>query len=359
MKKCREGLQKGHIKSRWSRWLAGILCISLVLTAFADISFVKPKQVQAEAQANKLANPRIEKDDSMAAGQKVTWDCIWFGSYPQAEVVPSSKEYAALDKELLQEGDLIKDDVLYQKLKTNTEWNEQGDIKIGGQKYRRIRKKNVVNKPIETGCYRWENETDYHYFKYQPIKWRILSVNDSEALLLADKALDIKQYHTGISTWEDSTIRGWLNGFYTSEKEVKVDYGEDSFINIAFSKADCSIIKETQVENKDNLYNGTEGGNDTIDKIFLLSESEIYTDAAKGYGFISDREVYDEARQSKSSLYAKALGIYSADLSNWMGNCWWWLRTPLDGPSNALRIGSSGKVMRNDYDEFAPYDSKR
>ena len=34
-----------------------------------------------------LNNQAIVKDASMTAGQKVTWDCVWFGSYPQTEIV--------------------------------------------------------------------------------------------------------------------------------------------------------------------------------------------------------------------------------------------------------------------------------
>lgn len=38
-----------------------------------------------------LRNPRIEEDSSLDAGQKVTWDCIYFGSYPQTEIVDKRK----------------------------------------------------------------------------------------------------------------------------------------------------------------------------------------------------------------------------------------------------------------------------
>lgn len=46
-------------------------------------AFKNMEKVQAETT---LQNPRIVKDSSMDAGQKVTWDCVWFGSYPQSEV---------------------------------------------------------------------------------------------------------------------------------------------------------------------------------------------------------------------------------------------------------------------------------
>ena len=57
-------------------------------------------KVQAETT---LQNPRIVKDSSMDAGQKVTWDCVWFGSYPQSEVT-------------------AEDGAIYTKLKKKAEW---------------------------------------------------------------------------------------------------------------------------------------------------------------------------------------------------------------------------------------------
>lgn len=60
--------------------------------------------------ANTISNPQIVEDIDMKAGQKVTWDCIWFGSYPQSEVIPSSLKdiyYAAMAG---REGDFIVSD---------------------------------------------------------------------------------------------------------------------------------------------------------------------------------------------------------------------------------------------------------
>lgn len=33
-----------------------------------------------------IKSPVIEEASSMEGGQKVTWDCLWFGSYPQKEI---------------------------------------------------------------------------------------------------------------------------------------------------------------------------------------------------------------------------------------------------------------------------------
>lgn len=323
------------------------MCVSLILSSFAGISFARPKKAEAEEQGHTLSNPRIVADNSMQAKQKVTWDCIWFGSYPQAEVVPASEGYTALSKELLQDGDLIKDDGLYQTLQAATGWDEKGDIVISGDKYRRIKKEDATYISTGFACYQWKGETEYHYFKYQPIKWRVLSVNGSEAFLLADQALDDKQYHTVHEnvTWEGSTIRSWLNGYGASANLRKQDYSSRNFINTAFSPSARKAIKDTKVENKDNLGYGTDGGKDTVDKMFLLSKSEVYTDNAKGYGFVSDDSVHDEARRAKSSVYAKALGTWSDGLVSHVENCWWWLRSPLGRHSSiAARVYSDGWV---------------
>ena len=278
---------------------------SLSVTGIPGVSFMTPKQT--EVNGNILSNPRIIPDNSMQTGQKVTWDCIWFGSYPQAEIISSDRKYTALPKSFLQMGDLIRDEGLYQVLQTVTGWDTQGDIVTGGNKYRRIRKRDANYTSTYFTYYQWENETGYHYFKYQPVKWRVLSVNGMEVFLLADRVLDNKQYHTKYEpvTWEGSTIRSWLDGYGVSFNIQNKDYSRKNFIDIAFGISGQQLIKETFVENKNNFNYGTDGGNDTQDKIFLLSESEIYTDAAKLYGFVSGNDKEDEACGAASSVYAK------------------------------------------------------
>lgn len=49
------------------------------------------KTIEKDVFAETLNNPRIVQDSFMDAGQKVTWDCIYFGSYPQTEIVDTPK----------------------------------------------------------------------------------------------------------------------------------------------------------------------------------------------------------------------------------------------------------------------------
>ena len=337
-------------KSKYRKMVNTILCVVLLINMFSGICFVPPKQ--AAAEENILSNPRIVPDNSMEAGQNVTWDCIWFGSYPQAEVVPDDEEYTALAKELLQSGDLTRDSVLYQTLQSATGWDEQGDIVIDGNKYRRIKKKDATYTTKKgdatyisaySGYYQWKNAKDYHYFKYQPVKWRVLSVDGSNVFLLSDKVLDDKRYHANPAnpvyedvTWEESTVRSWLNGYGASSNIQNRDYSTKNFIDTAFGVYEQKAIKETFVKNKDNLYYGTDGGNDTQDKVFFLSETETYTNL---YGFVSDPYKLDEARRPVSSVYAKAMGIDTCE-----GKCSWWLRTPGFNNVNAELVGDAGWV---------------
>ena len=288
-------------------------------------------QEMALLSASGLNNPRIEKDSSMTAEQKVTWDCVWFGSYPQAEVVPSANDYTAVDKSMRKSGDIIEDSGLYNKLKSASGWNANNDITLDGNQYRRMKKSDATYAPSgSSNCYNWSDSDTYHYFKYEPIKWRVLKVNGNQAFLLSDIALDDQRYHTVSEsiTWETSTIRSWLNGYGASSNKQGKDYSSKNFIGSAFSGNEKSAIVNTSVVNDNNINYGTEGGNNTTDKIFLLSESEVYGNSAVPHGFVSSRSTNDEARRCKSSTYAKAMGTYSDTSAAYKGNCWWWLRSP-------------------------------
>lgn len=284
-------------------------------------------KVQAAAT---LQNPRIVKDSSMDAGQRVTWDCVWFGSYPQSEVTE-------------------KDGDIYNTLKNATGWDSNNDITIGNAKYRRLKKDDATDCSSLSGHYNWNyTYTTYHYFKYEPIKWRVLSVDGNDALLLADVALDDQRYNLTFEsvTWATSGIRSWLNGYGASANKPKTDYSYKNFLNTAFSPEEKNAINTTNVINDNNISYGTAGGNTTSDKVFLLSESEVYhTDTAAKYGFIKNDYIYDEARRSRCSTYAYAMGIYRYDTTSesykkYNGNIWWWLRSP--GYGNYYGCGATG-----------------
>ena len=325
------------MKKHFRKLASAMLALSLIVTMLP----IYGTNNNVSAVTHTLQNPTKN-----SSGDTV-WDCIWFGSYPQAEVIPSGT-YTALDSSLLQKGDTVVSDSIYNQLRNATGWDSNGDITISGNKYRRIKKSDATNTFSSSYYYNWSDSTTYHYFKYEPIKWRVLNVNGTDAFLLADKGLDDQVYNTERTevTWETSNIRSWLNGYGASGNAYGTDYSSKNFIGTAFSNPEQSAIKTTSVINNDNINYGTNGGNNTNDKVFLLSESEVYTDSAKPYGFDSDYSKYDEARRSKSSTYAKAMGTWSSAMTDYQGNCDWWLRSPGNYTINVTSGYRDGCVSR-------------
>ena len=167
-------------------------------------------------------------------------------------------------------------------------------------------------------------------YNIDPIKWRVLENAEGQLFLISDQNLDVFQYHTDWEeiTWERSTMRSWLNGYGASENnggDSGTDYTSDNFIGAAFSEKEQKAIAETTVVNDDNPNHNTDGGNNTTDKIFLLSIAE-----ASNSSYFAD----DASRISTNTAYV-------ADGSK--GNRWW-LRSPGIGVYYAASVAGNGDV---------------
>ena len=217
--------------------------IAMLLTAILCLSLMPAAALAEECNSYGLSNPRTEafintfgEDDYIG-----TWDCIYFGNYPQSDITGAETE---------------------------------------------------------------------------PIKWRVLSVDGDDAFLLADRSLDCQPYYTEWAevTWETSALRAWLN---------------DDFYNNAFSSSEQSAIMTTTVINEDHPKFGTDSGNNTQDKVFLLSISESLNEE---YGFPNDPSVRSATRWSKNTAYTAERGAYSyfSNDETYIGNGrgYWWLRSP-------------------------------
>ncbi len=205
----------------------------------------------------------------------------------------------------------------------------------------------------------WQEDTDGDgkvttFDDKQPIKWRVLSVDGNDAFLLADQVLDKQRYNEKRAevTWETSTIRSWLNGYGASENRQNQNYqGKNhNFISMAFSSEEQDAIIATLLENKDNQTHGTDGGNDTTDSVFLLSEEEIMNPS---YGFAGNRDA-SQTREATETGYVKDGGSLGTryDLG-------YWLRTTGEKKYDALRVyGSrvpdSGYIVEDDCHAVRP-----
>ena len=176
-----------------------------------------------------------------------------------------------------------------------------------------------------------------------PIEWLVLARDGSKALLISRYGLDAQPYNTTNSevTWETCTLRTWLNS---------------TFYNKAFSSAEQAAILTTNVDNsKYQCYSGwsTNGGNNTQDKVFLLS----YAEANKYFGV-----TYDNSSNTKSRIaptaYAIAHGAWTSSYKKTADDIdagWWWLRSPGYDQKHAANVyadGSSGNLNIN-YDDVS------
>ena len=186
----------------------------------------------------------------------------------------------------------------------------------------------------------------------QPIKWRVLSVEGDDVFLLADKNLDCQMYNntsTGV-TWETCTMRSWLNGYGGEINKDGKDFSDSNFLNNAFSAAEQSAIKTTNVVNDDNSDYGTDGGNNTSDKVYLLSIDEVTNPE---YGFTSSTNSTDTREAVNTAYVADGGEIKSSSMESAGSADVWWLRSPGDGSDYASYVYDDGTVYADgDYVYF-------
>ena len=175
-----------------------------------------------------------------------------------------------------------------------------------------------------------------------PIEWLVLARNGNKALLISRYGLDAQPYNADYTsvTWETCTLRTWLNG---------------TFYNKAFSSAEQAAILTTNVDNsKNQCYSGwsTSGGNNTQDKVFLLS----YAEANKYFGveYWKNTGARDNVKSRVAPTpYAIAQGAYTSSSnmtadSNVAG--WWWLRSPGSYQSSAAYVSPNGSLRDHNVD---------
>lgn len=219
-----------------------------------------------------------------------------FGSYPQTQVT---------------------DNILISDLNSQT-LQSDNTVTYNYSKYKRVLFTTETNSYQTSNGY---NTNTVYWFKFEPLQWRVLSNTNDELLVIADKILDSKAYNdidAGV-TWETCTIRNWLN---------------NDFYNTAFNPTEQAWIITSTVVNSNNPVNGTVGGNNTSDKLFLLSFSEVTNTA---YDFITDT-----SRRAQGTDFSKSNGLYINS-----GNSYWWLRSPGGSPSSAGFVHSAGGVYYN------------
>ena len=95
----------------------------------------------------------------------------------------------------------------------------------------------------------------------EDLAWKVLEVENGYALLVSEYIIDARAFDAdGVIQWENSDLRAWLN---------------DEFYKEAFSAEEQALIAQFEIENSDNADFSTDGGHDTEDRVFLLSQEDI------------------------------------------------------------------------------------
>ena len=149
----------------------------------------------------------------------------------------------------------------------------------------------------------------------EPVEWRVLNVENGEALLVSRYSLDSMPYYTHGRTkasWEKSTLRAWLNS---------------EFLETAFTEEERRALVTRE------LFTRYDKGNRTTDTVFLLANED-----AKAY-FANHAD-----RMCTPTAYAVAHG---AKLSRKYNDCaHWWLRNPSwEFWNKASFVAASGGVV--------------
>ena len=163
--------------------------------------------------------------------------------------------------------------------------------------------KYAVGNEVLFGTYEQDGDIDNGV---EDIEWIVLDLEGDKALLLSKYSLEMKEYDEELenNTWEKSTIRSWLNS---------------NFIEEAFTAEEQAAILKTEVDNSQEegcSKDGTNGGNNTEDQVFLLSYKEAFEDY-----FTRDKE-----RICIPTAYTLQQGADEYVTDN--GACDWWLRSP-------------------------------
>lgn len=172
-----------------------------------------------------------------------------------------------------------------------------------------------VGSIVKFGEYEQDNDTSNGK---EDIEWLVLAKENSNVLLISKKALDCKSYNTiGMYvTWETCSLRTWLNGH---------------FLNDAFTKEEQAIINTTDVTADENPDYDTDPGNDTKDKVFLLS--------------IEEANKYFDNESERKCIPTSYVLANENSLKN--GNNWWALRTPGGSQNHVAGVMGDGYFSKS------------
>ena len=177
--------------------------------------------------------------------------------------------------------------------------------------------------------------------------WLVLDVQGNQALIITENVIGHRAFHhtSGSVSWETSEIRQYLNGEFFRR----------------FSHACQTRIATTIVINNNNPWSRYEvGGNNTTDRIFLLSIEEVvryFGDSgmlAQGANMCLNQRLANQPNWFDWGIYIWSIHDQFSDVRiayDTAGSAtWWWLRSH-GATSNAFSaiISANGFVNMNGF----------
>ena len=156
----------------------------------------------------------------------------------------------------------------------------------------------------------------------EPIEWLVLDRDGDKALLLSKYALDYQSFMpfyepvTEPYTWESCSLRRWLNS---------------TFLNAAFDGSERQRLLTTTVITSPGSLHRENGPVTTEDRVFLLSNTEVYAYFAN-----------EAATAAEYTAYALSANPWAGN-STAPGAADWWLRTT-DGSDHPDGVYAGGRV---------------
>ena len=141
-----------------------------------------------------------------------------------------------------------------------------------------------------------------YYFKVEPIKWRIISKTETEAVVLCESVLINKAFDADSNNYADSDLVKWLR---------------EDFLNTAFDSVQKEIMRTVIID----------GSSETV---FLASEAEAFDKVS--------------ARKVTTTDFARANGTWISTAVG-KGNGIWWLRDSQG--TNKIKVVTSAGVASN------------
>lgn len=173
------------------------------------------------------------------------------------------------------------------------------------------------------------------------IEWRVLDVEEEGILLLSKDILALNTYNESYEpiTWEYCTLRSWLNS---------------TFLSSAFTHEESTYIQDTTLANADNPQFGTPGGNNTSDRVFLLSIDEVQeylpTPSSRIAQICLTQDTIDMAAKEVDQSLAFGGNLSFAEakeqIATWNNKDFLWtLRSPGSDASNSANVESNGTLL--------------